>query len=277
MAIGVSGSDVFLGPANDAVWALARTGQRFTTGYFDALDVGSAGVITFSGVAHTIEDNAGSFRYDVASGEQHVFRVNDAVQLSIDAGVINAPTDTFQEAGIDISPIGTQDFYIDAGAFKSKTTSGVASGQLDTRELPTNDNDIDYFEFTNGGGIQRIMGQLVIPRNFDNTNISVQIYWTTPNATTGDVAWKVQLLPRSDNDALDTALLAEVEITDTFLLANDLHVTTLTALTLSGAVDGDFYYVQIGRDPADAQDTLDGEAQFLGALFQVTTDTATAT
>jgi len=194
----------------------------------------------------------------------------------IDSTGLDVQNGTLQEGGIDTSPIGPQDIYLDAGAFKSKTTSGVASGQLDTRELGTNDNDIDYFEFTNAGGIQRIMGQLVLPRNFNNTNISVQIYWTTPNATTGDVAWKVQLLPRSDNDALDFALLAEVEIPDTFLLANDLHVTTLTALTLSGAADGDFYFVQIGRNPADTEDTLDGEAQFLGALFQVTTDGATA-
>jgi len=173
------------------------------------------------------------------------------------------------------SVIGPHDTYFDAGHFKSKTTLGVASGQLDSRELPVNDNDIDFFEFTQAGGTQRIMGQLVFPRTFDNQNISASIYWTAP-AGAGDVAWKIQLLPRSNGDALDAPLLAEVEIVDTFLVADQVHITTFTPLTLSGAIDADFYLLQVGRVPGVGNDDFTGDAQFLGMLAAIVTDAATS-
>ncbi len=181
----------------------------------------------------------------------------------------------WQEGGVSISPIGIHDVILMAGNYIERATNPPATSGLQTRELPTNDVNISYWEFTNAGGIQGIQSQFSLPRNFNNTNISIRIYWTCTGATTGDVAWKVRLNAFSDNDPLDAAFAAEVEITDTFLANDDVHIAAETTLTVPAWVDADFAVIQIERDPADAQDTIDDTAvQFLESALYITTDAA---
>ena len=179
-----------------------------------------------------------------------------------------AVTGQWQEAGVSISPIGPHDITLDATFFQDRNTNGTAApGGLRTRELPTNDVNIHFFEFTDAGGVQGIQGQTALPRNYDNANIDAFVYWTAESGA-GNVAWKIQLLFRSNDDPLDAAFGAETEIVDTFLLANDNHISPSGTLTVTGSADNDLLIVQVVRDPADAQ--------LLGVKLVITTDAAIA-
>ena len=173
----------------------------------------------------------------------------------------------------DVSPIGIHDISFSAGNFIPRATLPPATTGIQARELPTNDVNISYWEFTNAGGVQGIQGQQFLPRNFDNATITAFVYWTAPSGT-GNVAWKIQLLFRSNDDPLDTAFGAEVEIVDTLTASNDLMISPGTALTVTGAADNDIMIIQVVRDPADAQDTFSGDAQLLGVKFAITTNAA---
>lgn len=180
----------------------------------------------------------------------------------------------WQEAGVPISPIGPHDIMLDATFFQDRNTNGTAApGGLRTRELPTNDVNIHFFEFTDAGGVQGIQGQTALPRNFDNATIDAFVYWTA-DAGAGNVAWKIQLLFRSNDDPLDAAFGAETEIVDTFIVADDNHISPSGTLTVTGSADNDLLIVQVVRDPADAQDTFTGDAQLLGVKLVITTDEA---
>ena len=62
-------------------------------------------------------------------------------------------------------------------------------------------------------------------------------------------------------------------ITDTFLLADDMHTTGATeALTVSNAVAGEPVYFEITRDVAI--DTLGVDAQLIGVMIEYTKTSA---
>jgi len=203
---------------------------------------------------------------------------NDAKFFAKDVGGITKPfwrDSAGTESDLTISPIGKHDIGFSATSFIERATNPPATSGLQTRELPTNDINISYWEFTNAGGVQAIQGQQFLPRNFDNATITAFAYWTAPSGT-GNVAWKIKLLFRSNDDPLDAALGAETEIVDTLIAANDLMVSSSGALTVTGSADNDMVIVQVERDPADAQDTFTGDAQLLGVKLVITTDAATA-
>ena len=81
----------------------------------------------------------------------------------------------------------------------------------------------------------------------------------------------------SNDDPLASALGTGVSSTDTFILADDLHIgPTSAAITIAGTpVDGDVVWFRLSRDVAT--DTLNADAQLIGIKLFYTTDTSVDT
>lgn len=150
--------------------------------------------------------------------------------------------------------------YIDGAAMKARTTSGAASSSTETttnKVMKTGfafDKDSDEF----------IQFKIPAPKYWDLGTITATPHWTADAGTTGTVAWAVQALAVSNDDALDTAFGTAVTSTDTFIATGDLHIgPATTAITVGNTpAKGDMLIFQVYRDVSE--DTFDADAILIG-------------
>lgn len=150
--------------------------------------------------------------------------------------------------------------YIDGAAMKARTTSGAASSSTETttnKVMKTGfafDKDADEF----------IQFKIPAPKYWDLGTITAIPHWTADAGTTGTVAWAVQALAVSNDDALDTAFGTAVTSTDTFIATGDLHIgPATTAITVGNTpAKGDMLIFQVYRDVSE--DTFDADAILIG-------------
>jgi hypothetical protein len=170
--------------------------------------------------------------------------------------------------------VGSQDLWIGAAAMWPTTTGGCAD--ITKTELATslvNIQSLDFDQTTE----EKAQVVLSLPRNWNNGTVTAKFYWTAASGV-GDVVWGIKGGAYSNDDPLTTALGTEVEVTDTLIAANDLHISSVSAaVTLAGSpADADFLAFQIARKAAAAGDTLTADAKLLGVVITITTDAATA-
>jgi len=150
--------------------------------------------------------------------------------------------------------------YIDGAAMKARTTSGAASSSTETttnKVMKTGfafDKDSDEF----------IQFKIPAPKYWDLGTITATPHWTADAGTTGTVAWAIQALAVSNDDALDTAFGTAVTSTDTFIATGDLHIgPATTAITVGNTpAKGDMLIFQVYRDVSE--DTFDADAILIG-------------
>jgi hypothetical protein len=170
--------------------------------------------------------------------------------------------------------VGAQDLFLSAVAMWPRVTGGCAS--LAQTEMTTslfNVQSLDFDQTTQ----EFAQMQFVMPRNWNNGTITATVYWTAESGS-GGVVWAISGGAYSNDDALTVALGTAQTTSDTFIAANDLHVTSATsAITFAGTpADSDFLAVQISRNPADGSDTLNADAKLLGVRITYTLDAGTA-
>lgn len=167
---------------------------------------------------------------------------------------------------------GTQDLFVSATAMWPRTTGGCAD--LAKTEVATSLFNIQTLNFDSGTD-EFAQFQVTLPRKWNNGTITVVVYWTT-SASSGDVIWSISGGAYSNDDPLSTAFGSAQTVTDTFLAANDVHISSATsAITLAGTpADSDFLAFQISRDADNGSDTLNGDAKLLGISIRLTTDAA---
>ena len=139
-----------------------------------------------------------------------------------------------------------------------------------TYEYPTNDIMFDFFDF-DAASDEAIQINIPFPDEWDKSTIKIKIYWTTATtAGTGDVVWGVNARAFSNDDPIDTAWGTSQTVTDSFIAADDLHITDATpAVTIAGTpAMGDMISIQIYRDADNAADTYTQDARFLGVSIQ---------
>jgi hypothetical protein len=207
-------------------------------------------------------------------------RLNADGSLSIDGDVGNsgqvitsngAGPITWEDAS---GSVGAQDLFISSVAMWPRVTSGSSS--LSQTEVSTslfNVQSLDFDQTTQ----EFAQMQFVMPRNWNNGTITATIYWTAASGS-GGVVWGVSGGAYSNDDALSAALGTAQTVSDTFIAADDLHITSTTsAITLAGTPsDGDFIAIQISRNTADGSDTLNADAKLLGIRITFTLDAGTS-
>jgi len=196
-------------------------------------------------------------------------------------GAVNqniAATGKWQEAGVNISPIGDHDQYLTAGFFNEVTTGAIA-----TRILGTGDNRkaIALYPFTNGVN-EFIVAKYIPPTNYDGGTFTIIVDWTTETEGAGNVLWAVAGVFVTDGDDLTAAATnygTEVILTaDTQSTINfEEHTARSAAVTPANTyVAGDALYIRIQRRGADGGDTFTQIAQLMGVNTRITTDGAVA-
>lgn len=252
-----------------AAGAADNLGDHTATEIIKSVTFGLQGENTGQTIIGTDASNA--WTYNVPTGDTHSFTINAVEELEIGPTTINAPTATFQENGVDISPIGIHDIWVGATGMWPTTTAPCSD--LTKTELGTNDVDIQTLDFATGAD-EFAQFSLALPRNFDNSTITFEVHWTAASGS-GTVSWDVAALARSEGDALDAAFTDETTVNDTLTTADDLHISPTSAdMGLTGHVDGDYIHFRVRRDVTD--DTLGVDAKLLGIQFHITTDAATS-
>jgi len=105
----------------------------------------------------------------------------------------------------------------------------------------------------------------VMPSNYNNGTITARFYWSASSGS-GGVAWGISGRAYGDDDPIDAASGTRVVVADTFIAANDVHVTSATsAVTIAGTPAANkAVNFQIVREVGNASDTLGVDARLLG-------------
>ncbi len=193
-------------------------------------------------------------------------------------GTINqniAATGKWQEGGINISPIGLHDQYLDAGGFIP-----VDAEALSTRAIGTgiNQKGVVFIPFLTAVTTFATI-KFKLPRLWNNGTITAVINWTSQTEGAGDVIWGVSGVAVADGDdlaAVATDYGTEITVTDTQTTIEFSQDSPRTAAITLGNIpaDADTLYLKVQRRGADGGDTFPQEAQLLGVYIDLTTDAA---
>lgn len=151
--------------------------------------------------------------------------------------------------------------YIPASGMTTATTSGAASGTLETSTnkvvIPTFDFDASSDEYVTFG--------IPSPLYWDASTVTAQFFWSAASSS-GDVVWGAQGVSLANDDALDTAYGTAQTVTDTLTATGDMCITSATsAITIAGTpTAGDYINFRIYRDANAGADTLAADAQLIG-------------
>lgn len=224
---------------------------------------------------------------DFAAGSKDVFCTMPA-QAFIAANIVNTPAGnivgTTVQAAIDeldtekavdavVSKIGKQTIWLPAGAMTSRTTSGAASGSVETTTNKVMLKSLDFDTATS----EYAQFAIQMPKSWNEGTITARFVWSHAATTTNfGVAWALQGVALSDTDAGDAAFGTAILVTDTGGTTNSIYVSADTAaVTIAGtpAVQ-DWVVFQVYRAVADAGDTMAIDARLHGVQLFYTTDAA---
>lgn len=102
--------------------------------------------------------------------------------------------------------------------------------------------------------------------NYGSGNVSVELQWYADTASTGGVTFGASLAaitPNTDTQDIETkAFATENAASDTHLgtTGQRLHSFTITVSNLDSLANGDDLTLRLRRVPADASDTMTGDA-----------------
>lgn len=105
--------------------------------------------------------------------------------------------------------------------------------------------------------------------NYGSGNITCDVLWYADTASTGAVVWQAAvaaITPNTDSQDVETKALATAQqATDTHLgtVGQRLHSVTVTVTNLDSVAAGDVVWLKLARLPADAGDTMTGDALVL--------------
>lgn len=238
---------------NDADAASQRATLGLGTGnspQFTAINLGHASDTTLTRAAAGVVAIEGN---NVVTADQ----IGTTVQ-AYDAG--NAPVK------------GKQAIFIPASGFLPRVTNGAAAF---SSELATNDVMIRGYDFDTSTA-EAVQALFALPKQWNEGTISFRYYWTAGSGS-GGVAFSARARAVSDDDAMDGSWGTAITVTDTFITANDMHVSAESAaITIGGTpAEGDMIWLEITREVANGSDTLAVDARLLGVEIYITTNAGT--
>lgn len=163
---------------------------------------------------------------------------------------------------------GRHTIWLPKGSWIPRTTDGPANGLI---ELVTNDMMLDTWDFDQTT-LEAIQSSVFMLKSWDASTVTAQFIWTAA-AGAGAVVWGLRGKTLANDEALDQASGVAQAITDTFIVANDLHISIETsAVTLTGAGKEELAVLEVFRDAANVADTLTADALLIGVVLYITLD-----
>jgi len=117
----------------------------------------------------------------------------------------------------------------------------------------------------------------VLPSNYAGGGLTLEIWWAATSATTGDVVWGGSIERAQeggsdqDTDSFATEQLSTAVTTNaTSGIKNKSTITFTSGANMDSLAAGEPFRLKIARKPADAGDTMAGDAEFFEACLKET-------
>lgn len=117
-----------------------------------------------------------------------------------------------------------------------------------------------------------------MPKSWNEGTVTFKAIWSHAATTTNfGVAWSLQAVAVSDDDAIAVSYGTAGTVTDTGGTTNDLYVTAeSSAITIAGTPAAeDVVYFRVYREPANGSDNMAIDARLHGIVLYITTDAST--
>ena len=175
------------------------------------------------------------------------------------------------ESLLETAFTGKKTVYMPVSAMSPTTTNGCAA--VAQTELTAGQPEVVHMAF-DGTAVENALFSWSFPKSWDKDKITFQAYWTGLVGGAGGVLWRMGAIAVGNDDPIDVAYVTNVEVVDTFILAEDLHISGESdPLTVDGnPVQGDMVYFIIQRDPTHASDTRTQDANLIGIKIFYTID-----
>jgi len=171
-------------------------------------------------------------------------------------------TDNINVAGT--GPLRT--IVLKPGFLKPTTTAGSADpAQSETSGSNINYDTLDYDQTTE----EHAFAMFTLPDGWNGGVITFRVKWTAASGT-GGVVWGLAGRSFANDDPIDAAVGTEVEVTDTLITAEDMHVSPVSGnVTLAGGpAGGEEVYIEIARKVDNGSDTLNADAQLISVVVE---------
>lgn len=212
---------------------------------------------------YTISVIKGSTTIAVGPGEIGIFYTD---------GTTNSLEGTVVAAGGSGSSVGKHTIWIPASAMAPATTAGCAA----LAQLETSSNKINYpvldFDAT---ADEHAHFNIAFPKSWNLGTLTFQVLWSSTATDTDGVAWGLQAVAVSDNEAIDASWGTAIVVTDDAQsAAGEVYVTAESAaLTVGGTpAANDAVFFRIFRDVSDANDDMTEDARLIGVKVFYTTN-----
>jgi hypothetical protein len=176
--------------------------------------------------------------------------------------------------GAAVKTVGKETVCIPANAW---TVGASASPSRGSVEVAAGLNYLPSLDF-DGAAKEYAYFQIAMPKSWNEGTLTYQVYWCSSATDTDGVAWGLQAMAISDNEALNGTFGTAIEVTDNAQSAANELLTAAesAALTVNGSpAVGDLVLFRLYRDPAHASDTHAEDARLIQMKLYVTTDAAT--
>ena len=170
---------------------------------------------------------------------------------------------------------GKHAIYVAAGSMRPSVTGGCAAlagvaSAANQPDIVTLDFDTTTEEYAQFG--------VVMPKSWNEGTVTFKAHWSHASTTTNfGVAWKLQGVAVSDDDAIAAAFGTAVAVTDTGGTTNDLYTTAeSSAITIAGTPAAeDMVFFRVFREPSNGSDTMAVDARLHGVTLYITTNADT--
>jgi len=182
----------------------------------------------------------------------------------------------FKADGLDIKTLvaGKQTLWVPATAMTPATTSGAATGQIETSTHKLNFETLDFDTTAD----EYACFTIAFPKQWDLGTVTFQAFWSATTGGTTGVAIGLQGVAIGDNLTSDTAYGTAVLVTDDAQTgALEVYTTAASsAITIGNtpAVD-EIVNFRVYRDVSDANDDLAEDMHLIGIKLFYTTTTST--
>lgn len=203
-------------------------------------------------------------------GRNIVSEAGDVAEIHGVGSGISVVSSYTKVSGAPIGPYltqGKQTIPIAAGAMTPRLTAGPGSS---TTASTTNSILVASLDF-DPAAAEFAQFTLPTPKSYNNGTWSAQFLWTAASGS-GNVLWGIRGVALSDDDAIDAAFGSSITIIDTFIAANDMHISVeTTAFTVGGSpTTGDAIVFEVFRDGGNGTDTFTADARLIGIRLYYT-------
>lgn len=174
-----------------------------------------------------------------------------------------------------VNPNGVHSVWVCAGAMTPSATGGCAT--LATIASAANQPDIQTLDF-DASTQEYAQFSLRMPPSWDEGTITFRAVWSHAATTTNfGVAWDLQAVAVSNDDAIAVNFGTAVVVTDTGGTTDDLYITDASdPITVGGTPQaGDVVFFRVSRVTGNGSDTMAVDARLAGVVVNITTNAAT--